>query len=172
MLKGNKVIETVRKRLIFSEALTQELTATFKSLTGRKEKQIFTKIIDGKIVKKYRVLGHAKQFLPKKLFLANAKRIDKFPYERLPSNSKAHVLSVINTSWEDEEHTTVCPGKKDYVKRNGVQKQIKYLNDTIKNLHVIFLSTQQIKVSYPVYCRLRPFWVVTPKVNGRDTYIT
>lgn len=133
MLKGNKVNETVKKRLIFSEALTQELTATFKSLTGQKEKQIFTKIIDGKIVKKYRVLGHAKQFLPKKLFLANAKRIDKFSYERLPSNSKAHVLSVINTFWEDEEHTTVCPGKKDYVKRNGVKKQKRYLNDTIKN---------------------------------------
>lgn len=103
------------KTVNFFRSLNPRINRNFQIIDCSKRKTNIYKIIDGKIVNKYRVLGHAKQFLPKKLCLANAKRIDKFSYERLPTNSKAHVLSVINTFWEDEEHTTMCPGKKDYI---------------------------------------------------------
>lgn len=65
ILKGVIVDGTVRKRLVFAEALSQDLKSTFKTLKGHKERQIFSKLIGGKVVKKYRVLGHTKDFLPK-----------------------------------------------------------------------------------------------------------
>lgn len=56
----------------------------------------------------------------------------------------------------------------EFVKRGGVKKQRLYLNDNLKNLHKKYCKEQGILVSYSVFCKYRPFWVVFPK-KERDT---
>lgn len=53
--------------------------------------------------------------------------------------------------------------------RNGVKKQKRYLLDTISNLYKKLWNNNSGLISYQTFCRLRPFWVVTPKINKRDS---
>lgn len=86
-------------------------------------------------MKKYRVLGHTKDFLPKKLFLSNKKRLSRFGYERLESKTKMSLRNTLEKFWEDEEHSSVCSGKKDWVIRKGIKKQKRYMNGSLRNLY-------------------------------------
>lgn len=38
----------------------------------------------------------------------------------------------------------------------------------MKNLHLKFLVEERF-ISYSLFCSLRPFWVVAPSLNDRDT---
>lgn len=60
-------------------------------------------------------------------------------------------------------------GKKEFVTRKQIKKQKRYLQDSMKNLHEKFLKTMPIKIGYSLFTRLRPFWVVPPKLSNRDT---
>lgn len=66
---------------------------------------------------------------------------------------------------EAHENSTICPGKHDTITRNGVKKQKRYLNNTLKNLQIKFNTTHNVKISYASFCRLRPFWIVNPDVK-------
>lgn len=59
-------------------------------------------------------------------------------------------------------------GKKECITRKTVKKQKKYLLDTVFNLYKKFI-TGHLKISYQTFCRLRPFWVVKPNAQNRDT---
>lgn len=43
------------------------------------------------------------------------------------------------------------------------------LTNTMRNLHRRFLSNNLGQISYTSFCRLKPFWVVTPSSSDRDT---
>ena len=52
IIKGVKVTEEIKKRLLFGECLQHQLTHNFKKLRNKKSKQVFTKAVAGKILKK------------------------------------------------------------------------------------------------------------------------
>lgn len=63
MLQGITVPPQVKKRLLFGEVLNQELTSNFQILKDHRSKQIFTKVISGRLLRKYRLLHEAVGFL-------------------------------------------------------------------------------------------------------------
>lgn len=67
------------------------------------------------------------------------------------------------------DNSTICPGKHDAFTRHRVKKQKRYLNNALKNLQIKFNAIHNVKVSYASFCHLRPFWIVSPDVNKRDT---
>jgi len=59
---------------------------------------------------------------------------------------------------------------KQTVTRLKIKKQKRILVDNMHNLHKKFLEEQQhTKISYTSFCRLRPFWIVSPTEKDRDT---
>ena len=59
------------------------------------------------------------------------------------------------------------PGKRHSHK---LKKQKRVLCDTLHNFHARFRNTQTMcTVSYPSFCRMRLFWVVSPNQSDRDT---
>lgn len=52
-----------------------------------------------------------------------------------------------------------------------MKKQKRLLSDTLKNLHAKFVkeNVEYKHMSYTLFSRLRPFWIVFPKVAERDT---
>ncbi|KAG5881806.1 hypothetical protein JTB14_004105 [Gonioctena quinquepunctata] len=70
---------------------------------------------------------------------------------------------------EDDSNSRQAAGKKEFVTRKQIKKQKRYLQDTMKNLHEKFLKTIPFKMGYSLFTRLRPFWVVPPKLSNRDT---
>lgn len=47
--------------------------------------------------------------------------------------------------------------------------QRRYLSDALLELHKKYLSSSDFIVSYSTFCKLRPFWILHPKVTARDT---
>ena len=55
-------------------------------------------------------------------------------------------------------NSIVAPGKRDTITRKGLKKQKRYLNDSLKSLHERFVKENtDNKVSYPTFCKFRPF---------------
>ena len=55
-------------------------------------------------------------------------------------------------------------------KKNKKKQQKRLLSDSMKNLHVKFLTENSgFKISYSLFCRLRPFWVTPPTERDRQT---
>ncbi|KAJ8871878.1 hypothetical protein PR048_028218 [Dryococelus australis] len=69
---------------------------------------------------------------------------------------------------ENDKNSRILPGK-DTVTRRKIKKQKRILNDTMKNLFKKFHSqNSDIKMFYPVFCTLRPYWIIPPDVKNRD----
>lgn len=62
------------------------------------------------------------------------------------------------------------PGKKDTITKSKLKKQKRLLNATMKTLFTRFKTHHpKVKISYSLFCSLKPFWIVPPKVEKRDT---
>lgn len=59
--------------------------------------------------------------------------------------------------------------KKDFITKKGDRKQKRVMLDTLLNLHKRFVEKTHIKISCPMFCKLRPFWVIQPRCDGRNT---
>ena len=72
---------------------------------------------------------------------------------------------------EEDINSRMLPGKNDTITKNKIKKnQKRVLMNSMKELHKQFLTqNSDIKVSYTMFCKLRPFWIVDPKCDNRDT---
>lgn len=70
---------------------------------------------------------------------------------------------------EKDECSRITSGKKETITKNKQNRQIRFLNDTMLNLYEKFKEETKIKMSYALFCRFRPFWVLVPNVNKRNT---
>lgn len=107
-------------------------------------------------------------------------RINKQRKEKQPAidlNDKSHtnnpkqtrIRQIVLKFYEDDENSSMCPGKNDTITRNGTKKQKRLMSDTIKNLHRKYIESGYPPISYVTFSRLKPFWVLQPKINMRNT---
>ncbi|PZC79421.1 hypothetical protein B5X24_HaOG216416 [Helicoverpa armigera] len=85
------------------------------------------------------------------------------------NQKQTRIRQIVLKFYEDDENSSMCPGKKDVITRNGTKKQKRLLTDTIKNLHRKYIESGYPPISYVTFSRLKPFWVVQPKINMRNT---
>lgn len=67
----------------------------------------------------------------------------------------AYARSKIEAFLEEDINSRICPGKKDFVTKNKLTKQIE--------------KYPGIKISYAFFCRSCPFWIRILKVADRET---
>lgn len=86
---------------------------------------------------------------------------------------KQQLIKDIKLFFEDDDISRMTSGKKEFITRNKIKKQKRYLNDTLHNLHQKFtLRFPQHNISYSFFCKLRAtfaFWAVIPDAKCRDT---
>lgn len=85
----------------------------------------------------------------------------------MQENKTANIKRNIQNFLQEDDNSQVAPGKNEYVKIGGIKKQKRYLIDNIKNLHAKYCKKWG-RVSYSVFCKYRPVWVVHPS-GKRDT---
>lgn len=66
-------------------------------------------------------------------------------------------------------HTCIAPGKKDCITKKKQKVQKRFLQDSLASLHNKFISEKKKSMSYSTFCRLKPFWILKPKIQERDT---
>ena len=80
------------------------------------------------------------------------------------------VQEKVKSFLEEDIHSRLLPGKGDTITRKKVKKQKRILSESLKTLHKKFTETDEdMKVSYAMFCKLKPFWILDPKCGDRDT---
>lgn len=165
--RGNP--EEIKKELIFGQVLKKEIKSKIVCST-EEEKQIIGQVISGKIVRKYRMLHKIGSLL-------SPHRIRKFGTCRGFQTEKkkrlvkrmAEVKESVENFFLRDENSTLAPGKKDTIYFKKQTKQKRYMTDTLKNLHKKFIDESSSNISFSTFCRLRPFYIVRPAINSRNT---
>lgn len=160
--------------MLFAEILTKELTNGYRNLNKEEAKQIFKGIMKEDLFKKYKLISEANKFLPSKIHITH--KIKEF-YDLKYGQKQRPVFVVTNLLWnkvieflEDDANSTMCPGKKNCLTKSKTKQQKKYLNDTLLNIHNKFINLYlEHSISYTFFTRLKPLWIVAPKVSERDT---
>ncbi|XP_060801187.1 uncharacterized protein LOC132904255 [Amyelois transitella] len=157
----NQKAELVKKAL-FGEVIQTQILEKKQETKTYKEKNRLKMALSGSIVKKYKIwrLG-GKAVTYKNMGFNRTKSTKK--------NSKNKMIAIIRQFYEDDSNSRCAAGKKECITRNGIKKQKRFLLDSLKNLHQKFLSTNSMTIGYSLFCQLRPFWVVEPKLTDRDT---
>ena len=149
--------------MLFGEVLVRELRS--KRKLGVKTKQIVGKIIASKLLKKYGLIGFAGHIIGYRE-LKNAMRCTGVAYEKnWKKNAFSTESKMVQRFLEDDLNSRMLPGKKDGKK--VVQRRL--LLNSLKDLHQKYRTEFNSTISYTTFLRLKPAWIVQPKLSDRET---
>lgn len=87
-----------------------------------------------------------------------------------PHSKRKSLLKIVHAFLHRDDVSTVVNGKSGEIRRRGVIHRKRHLCDTMANLHKRFCNENpHQKVSKAQFFKLRPFWIVRPKIADRDT---
>ena len=160
---------SVRKTLIFHHALVDQMKARYQETVEERHKQMYSRLVCGNILKRYRFQRLAQQslgFSAKRWKLRNTEQLTRKKYK-----SVAVLCSnAVSEFFERDDVSRITSGKKQTVTFKKQKKQKRFLNDTLKNLYEKFMAeNSSIKLSFTVFCRLKPFWVCKALLTDRET---
>lgn len=117
----------VRKSILCESVLVQELKEKYADTNGEKQKQILSKIIKGKLLRKYRLMTEAKKLFgySRNRHISNAERGSSLEYERKQSKRKvpAAVRKSIREFYTRDDNRRITADKKDTVTRMKLSKE-------------------------------------------------
>ena len=176
-LEGSRhITKKVKKQLLYHNVVIEQLRTKYNSLENESDRQVFSKILAGNVLKKYRMVGESLKYfgMSRRRMVSNEKRSGRLVFEKKSRNpqKKSSIREKVRTFLELDINSRLLPGKRDTITRNKQKKQKRLLNDSLKNLHKKFQEeNRDIKISYSTFLKLRPFWIVQPKVADRNTCV-
>ncbi|VDI50501.1 Hypothetical predicted protein [Mytilus galloprovincialis] len=148
-----------KKALQFQYTLNAELMNKYTD-QRTKESRHYHRLYRGKLMRKYKIITEA---VNEFRFTAGRQR------QKKGSLSK-RLTDRVCSFYERDDISRITPGIKDTVTKNGIKKQRRVMTESIEIIHERFiLENTDIKISYPTFCRMRPFWVQPPKDSDRET---
>ena len=172
LLRNLHVRPEIKKTLIYHHALVSDVRNAYKSIDERVKRQLL-KITAGRLIRKTKFLTHHMNKVG-----ASWAPLHRNPkYERLRDakrNSHAvgsNLRKAVVAFYTRDDVSRVVAGKRQTITRNKVKMQKRLLNDNMTVLHKKFLeeASENYQISYPAFCRLRPFWVREPTDKDKQT---
>ncbi|WAR20476.1 LOW QUALITY PROTEIN: hypothetical protein MAR_002314, partial [Mya arenaria] len=172
--KEDDVEETVKN--IMSSQKTMKSTLTLYCLlvnnlrtkyasSNRKTKQIMKSLVFREsMLRKYKV----------KSCTGKATGISMREIRTRESNFRLKQIAIrrtIKSFFTRDDNSRFKAGKKSTRTKRKRKMQVRLLNDTIANLHQKYLFENKSKISYSLFARLKPFWVIQASENDRQTYL-
>lgn len=160
---GEKVI---RKKLFEGEVLSQQISSSYIEMKGTGseiKKRRLCQVLRGNILKKYRQIS-TKRFL-------KSGRLNKMA-GRVKNITVRENQRRITAFFEEDQNSRINPGKKDFITKDGLKHQIRFLEDDMKNLYEKFKEqnpSRRNDISYTTFTRYRPKWVRQMRVDQRET---
>ena len=171
-LNPKQVHCSLRKRLLFSNVLVDEIRESTRLNKSTSGKRIIRNIISGRIVKNYRLvkaINEATKLARNSLLSAKSKSCAVSKQTRLLAIYQAKKEQV-KLFLEQDDNSRMIPGKNDAKKSEGVKVQKRILNDYLYNLHAKFQAEHPIeKMSRATFCRFRPSHIVLAAFTSRKT---
>ena len=172
LLAGGKCTNHVRRALIYHHTLVDAIRKRYMSQKSAKQRQMIAKLTLSLLLKKYSLQKHAKKSIGMTVrtsrFLGST--ADTLPYSRMNPNSKTQKFTQrVTAFYLRDENSKMTPGKKDSITRFKQKMQKRFLLDTMSQLHKYLSENPFGSMSYTLFCKLRPFWVLPPTLADRDT---
>ncbi|XP_071164971.1 uncharacterized protein [Mytilus edulis] len=170
-LTPHKVPKKIQEKLLFANVITEEIGAAWKS-NGLKGKHVLKKIVNGEIIKKYKMkkmLG-IKSGIRRHHFKATvcSNKLLSFPLLRKRVESREILRGDVVTFLERDDNSRMMPGKNDKKKTETGHIQKRVLNDSMLFLHLKFKTESPKKISLATFCRLRPKHICLTKHLSRN----
>ena len=146
-LNPKQVHCSLRKRLLFSNVLVDEIRESTRLNKSTSGKRIIRNIISGRIVKNYRLvkaINEATKLARNSLLSAKSKSCAVSKQTRLFAIYQAKKEQV-KLFLERDDNSRMIPGKNDAKKSEGVKVQKRILNDYLYNLHAKFQAEHPIE---------------------------
>lgn len=166
--------ESVKKTLVFHYALVDQIKNRYQETRGERQKRTFARLLSGRIIQRYRL-----QKVTKDEFGFSARRwakddaaADIFQQSRKKRchAKRCQLMHNVVGFYTRDDVSRATAGKNDTVTRHKSKMQKRLLLDTLNNIYLKFRSEfPMCEISYSMFCRLRPFWVVPPSSSDRDT---
>lgn len=150
-----KVKRQVFELNVLSESLKQEYSNTKKN----DEKTLLKKVVHNDLVKSYNLTGS----LTSKLGLKGRIRSNKPNIQ-----NEKESIRMIKDFYDRDDVSRATAGRKECKTKNKNKQQKRFLLDSMLNLFKKFV-TEGGKCSYTTFTRHRPFYVVNPTINDRNT---
>ena len=159
--KLNRVISG--KAYLLYKSMVDNIRHHYKTTKSNSEKRMISKLIVRKrILRKYKL----STFIQSTLSFSR-RHLDQRPL-RKPRIGKLKLKGNVNELYERDDVSRIKADKKATITRKGVKMQVLLLTDDMKTLHAKYTSEGK-NVSYSLFCRLRPFWVIKPRGKDRQT---
>lgn len=161
ILKANgKISDEIKKKLIVGEVISDQLKKNNEKKSIR-DKIYTARLLLNSYVKKYKLAGKFKEFVSKRRIKSG---VDT------ESMKKKICLSLregqrVREFLEEDINSRMCPGKRDHSK--NVQKR--FLLAPLCDLHKKYCEKFTSKMSLKTFQRLKPSWIVRPKMTDRNT---
>lgn len=136
----------IQKTLLFHEALVEDIRNKYKKAQGERERQIISKIITGKVLKKYRLQRFAQNSLgfSKKRWKNEKNGKVNYTYQRKRNNRAVDgLMSRVRAFYSRDDVSRITTGKRQTLTRKKIKKQNRFLLDTMKNVHRKFLAGEE-----------------------------
>ncbi|PZC73688.1 hypothetical protein B5X24_HaOG208959 [Helicoverpa armigera] len=151
--------ERVKQRLLQQNVLEESLKETYKLSKSFQERKMLKKLTETESGKKYNM----KTNLAKCLGIESGiKRYYSIKQKRLKT------ACDLKKFFERDDVSRMTAGKKEYVTRNKIQKQKRFLLDTLLKLYKKY-KNEGGNVSFTTFKRYRPFYIVPPNLSTRNT---
>ena len=159
----------VRRVLCFHYALVDTIKKRYQDTRLEREKSLYARLITGKLLTKYKFqqlatdsLGFSQRRWKTADLVATHKKRRTTPY--------CEIKKAVVQFYLRQDISRIMPGKKDAITYKKERQQKRLLTDTLKNIYAKFLAEYPCnKVSYSLFCTLRPFWIVHPSVRDLET---
>ena len=164
----------LRRTLLFQNTIISQIKKKYQNMHTAKDRQVISKVVAGKLLKKYRLLDFARKefgFSPK-LMKTNKTRATKLQYTQQIQCNKIskEVEKKIISFLERDDNSRITTGKKETVTKSKKKMQKRFLVESMRTLHQKFkMEHPEVAVSYSEFCKRRPFWIIKPTIKDRDT---
>ena len=154
------------RALLLHNIITRQIKERYTKTRNHEYKNfISTLICQDNILMRYRLGTYARAVLGISRRSLHATDEQKRKVQVKPTRMKKHFIEFL----ERDDNSRVKAGKKATITRSKEKKQLRLLNDSLKNLHAKFLIEEKMKMSYSMFCSLKPFWIIKPSEKDRDT---
>ncbi|WAR20604.1 LOW QUALITY PROTEIN: hypothetical protein MAR_002442 [Mya arenaria] len=159
--KEDDVEETVKNIMSSQKTMKSTLTLYCLLVNNLRTKYASSNRKTKQIMKSLRV--YAEEILSEKLYGQSNRDF----YER--NKNKRELRRTIESFFTRDDNSRFKAGKKSTRTKRKRKMQVRLLNDTIANLHQKYLFENKSKISYSLFARLKPFWVIQASEKDRQT---
>ncbi|XP_026724527.1 uncharacterized protein LOC113497006 [Trichoplusia ni] len=166
-----KVNDAFRKKLSRLQSLNANIYDPALPGTSRDDSTEEALLQSYKNEKSYKIKQIISASLQQQFKSAKLHRKFKTMFRKRDLPKKQSVLKKkkdVKTFLSDDENSSCTAGKKEYVKKEGIKVQKRYLNDSLGNLHKKFNSSQPYILSFATFCRFRPFWILPASKRPKE----